>query len=158
MSKKDKQRRLNTVSSSSKTSRSVKENQCNNRRSGIQQNLMTLNRQVSHAELMVSTFQRLLVHELGIVTEDQIQKTFDFERTRAIKYDQMWRNPEQSIEDKLAVCEQWDIPVKLTPIPQQVMIDKEMTQEEKEALAEKYDFSLDDTTPIPDEEKDEGNE
>lgn len=122
----------------------------------LQQMQALLNR-VASLELTTAALYKALANK-SIVTDDEFSAIVEREQERSVKFKEVQQSSEP-YEDRVQICKEWDIPVKMTVIPEQIKDDHALGREDKLALAEKFGIPTElvsETvqTSIPDEKPD----
>lgn len=104
------------------------------------QHIQTLQNRVSSLELTTASLCRALTRK-SVFTEDYFNETVKFEQDRRNKFMEVQQS-NAPYEDRVKICKEWEIPVKMTVIPAQIKDDHTLDLKDKLALAEKFDIPI----------------
>jgi hypothetical protein len=91
-----------------------------------------------HLDIFSSAVEKVLIDK-GLVTRDEIEAAFEYESKRAVKFNEI-NNQKGNYVARLEVCKEWQIDPSVTQIPDQILADADLADEEKLKLAN--DFNI----------------
>ena len=92
-----------------------------------------------HLDIFSSAIEKVLIDK-GLATREEIEESFKFEGKRAAKFNEI-SNQQGDYKKRLDICKEWNIDPSITQIPDQMMADKELSDDERMKFAVEYNIT-----------------
>lgn len=107
-------------------------------RAEITHYLNSVQQRLAQMDLVLASLQHAILKK-GVITEEDFANSLKFQQEKSNKFKEVM-NSTAPYEERIKICKEFEIPIEVTNIPEQIKVDTKISTKEKLEFADKHNI------------------